>query len=134
MNVALRPGASVSLRDFEEKLRSILPKEFPGSHFSLSPGDLISQTLNFGTPSVIGIDHRSTVQRRAELRGTNQTGTCENKRAARSRIRRASSLPVGGCPHKPHIGRTAWRDSGSGWTSSCIGNLLKPLRVSQLLA
>jgi multidrug efflux pump subunit AcrB len=55
MNVALRPGASVSLRDLEEKLRSILPKEFPGSHFSFDPGDLISQTLNFGTPSVIEV-------------------------------------------------------------------------------
>jgi len=55
MNVALRPGASVSLRDLEEKLRSILPREFPGSHFSFDPGDLISQTLNFGTPSAIEV-------------------------------------------------------------------------------
>ena len=55
MNVGLRPGASISLRDLEEKLRSTLPQQFPGSYFSFDPGDLISQTLNFGTPSVIEI-------------------------------------------------------------------------------
>jgi multidrug efflux pump subunit AcrB len=55
MNVALRSGASISLRDLEEKLRSSLPQQFPGSHFSFDPGDLISQTLNFGTPSVVEV-------------------------------------------------------------------------------
>jgi multidrug efflux pump subunit AcrB len=55
MNVGLRPGASISLRDLEEKLRSTLPQQFPGSHFSFDPGDLISQTLNLGTPSVIEV-------------------------------------------------------------------------------
>ncbi len=55
MNVALRPGAPISLRDLEEKLRSTLPRIFPESHFSFDPGDLISQTLNFGTPSVIEV-------------------------------------------------------------------------------
>jgi multidrug efflux pump subunit AcrB len=55
MNVALRPGASVSLHDLEEKLRNALPQQFPGSHFSFDPGDLISQTLNFGTPSMIEV-------------------------------------------------------------------------------
>ncbi len=55
MNVGLRPGASISLRDLEEKLRNTLPRQFPGSHFSFDPGDLISQTLNFGTPSVIEV-------------------------------------------------------------------------------
>lgn len=55
MNVALRPGASISLGELQEKLRNILPHEFPGSHFSFDPGDLISQILNFGTPSVIEV-------------------------------------------------------------------------------
>ncbi len=55
MNVGLRPGASISLGDLEEKLRNTLPQQFPGSHFSFDPGDLISQTLNFGTPSVIEV-------------------------------------------------------------------------------
>ncbi len=55
MSVGLRPGASITLRDLEEKLRADLPKEFPGSHFSFDPGDLMSQTLNFGASSVIEV-------------------------------------------------------------------------------
>ena len=55
MNIALKPGASVSLHDLEEKLRTDLPRQFPGSHFSFDPGDLISQILNFGTPSVLEV-------------------------------------------------------------------------------
>jgi len=51
MNIGLNPGAKISLRDFEENLRQKLPQEFPGTHFSFDPGDLISQTLNFGAPS-----------------------------------------------------------------------------------
>ena len=55
LNVALKPGTSISLHDLEEKLRKVLPQEFPGSHFSFDPGDLISQILNFGTPSVVEV-------------------------------------------------------------------------------
>jgi multidrug efflux pump subunit AcrB len=55
LNVALKPGASISVHYLEEKLRKTLPQEVPGSHFSFDPGDLVSQILNFGTPSVIEI-------------------------------------------------------------------------------
>jgi multidrug efflux pump subunit AcrB len=55
MNIALRPGAPIRLDLLEEKLRESLLAEFPGSHFSFEPSDLISQTLNFGTPSVIEV-------------------------------------------------------------------------------
>jgi len=55
LNVALKPGAPISVHDLEEKLRKALPQEIPGSHFSFDPGDLVSQILNFGTPSVIEI-------------------------------------------------------------------------------
>jgi multidrug efflux pump subunit AcrB len=51
VNVGLKPGASISLRKLEQNLRQQLPQEFPGTHFSFDPGDLISQTLNFGAPS-----------------------------------------------------------------------------------
>jgi len=51
VNVGLKPGASISLRSLEENLRRKLPQEFPGTHFSFDPGDLISQILNFGAPS-----------------------------------------------------------------------------------
>jgi multidrug efflux pump subunit AcrB len=55
MNIALLPDASISIHDLVEKLRVRLPQEFPGSHFSFDPGDLISQTLNFGTASVVEV-------------------------------------------------------------------------------
>ncbi len=55
MNIALRSDASISVHDLEEKLRASLPQQFPGSHFSFDPGDLISQILNFGTPSVVEV-------------------------------------------------------------------------------
>jgi multidrug efflux pump subunit AcrB len=51
MNIGLTPGAKISLRNFEENLRQKLTQEIPGTHFSFDPGDLISQTLNFGAPS-----------------------------------------------------------------------------------
>ena len=55
MNVGLRNGASISLRELEEKLRKTLPQEFPGSHFSFDPGDLMSQTLSFGASSIVEV-------------------------------------------------------------------------------
>ncbi len=55
INIALRPGASVRLQDLEEELRKELPQQFPGSHFSFDPGDLINQILSFGTPSRIEV-------------------------------------------------------------------------------
>jgi multidrug efflux pump subunit AcrB len=51
MNIGLNPGSKISLRNLEENLRQKLPQEFPGTHFSFDPGDLISQILNFGAPS-----------------------------------------------------------------------------------
>lgn len=51
ISVGLNPGASISLHKLEENLRQKLPQEFPGTHFSFDPGDLISQILNFGAPS-----------------------------------------------------------------------------------
>jgi multidrug efflux pump subunit AcrB len=51
VNVGLKPGSSISLRELEQNLRQELPREFPDTHFSFDPGDLISQTLNFGAPS-----------------------------------------------------------------------------------
>jgi multidrug efflux pump subunit AcrB len=51
INVGLKPGARISLHSLEENLRQKVAQEFPGIHFSFDPGDLISQTLNFGAPS-----------------------------------------------------------------------------------
>ena len=55
INVALRPEAQIDVPAFEEKLRQILPPEFPGATFSFEPGDLVSQIMNFGAPTPVEI-------------------------------------------------------------------------------
>ena len=51
INVGLKPGSGVNLRNLEERLRTRFAREFPDAHFSFDPGDLISQILSFGSPS-----------------------------------------------------------------------------------
>ena len=55
INVSLKPDSSISVRDLEERLRHSFAQQFPDSRFSFDPGDLISQTLNFGAPSVVEV-------------------------------------------------------------------------------
>jgi multidrug efflux pump subunit AcrB len=55
INVGLKPGSGVALRDLEEHLRTRFAREFPTIHFSFDPGDLVSQILNFGSPSLAEI-------------------------------------------------------------------------------
>ena len=55
INVALQPGSKLDLHDLEERLRDKLKSDFPTLRFSFDPGDLISQILNFGAPSVAEI-------------------------------------------------------------------------------
>jgi len=52
MNVGLRADSSLKLADLEEQLRKKLPQQFPDAHFSFDPGDLVNQTLNFGSSSL----------------------------------------------------------------------------------
>jgi multidrug efflux pump subunit AcrB len=52
INVGLKQNSSLKLADLEEQLRKKLPQQFPQAHFSFDPGDLISQILNFGSPSL----------------------------------------------------------------------------------
>ena len=55
MNVSLRADSGVSVGELEEKLRARFARQFPATHFSFEPGDLIGQTLSFGSPTVIDI-------------------------------------------------------------------------------
>ena len=55
MNISLRPNSGTTTHDLEERLRELLPKRFPNVHFSFEPGDLIGQTLSFGSPTVVDI-------------------------------------------------------------------------------
>jgi multidrug efflux pump subunit AcrB len=52
INVGLKQDSSLRLADLEEQLRKKLPQQFPDAHFSFDPGDLISQTLSFGSSSL----------------------------------------------------------------------------------
>ena len=51
INVGLKPGSGLKLRDLEERLRSRFASQFPDARFSFDPGDLVSQILSFGSPS-----------------------------------------------------------------------------------
>jgi multidrug efflux pump subunit AcrB len=55
INVALRPEAHIDVASLEEKLRHILPPQFPGATFSFEPGDLVSQIMNFGAPTPVEV-------------------------------------------------------------------------------
>jgi multidrug efflux pump subunit AcrB len=55
MNVALRPQAGMSVTALEEALRATLPGKFPGCSFSFEPGDIVSQIMNFGSPTPVEI-------------------------------------------------------------------------------
>jgi multidrug efflux pump subunit AcrB len=55
MNVALRADAHIDVASLEEKLRQVLPSQFPGSTFSFEPGDLVSQIMNFGAPTPVEV-------------------------------------------------------------------------------
>lgn len=51
INVGLKPDSSIKLAELEAQLRKKLPQQFPNLNFSFDPGDLISQTLSFGSSS-----------------------------------------------------------------------------------
>jgi multidrug efflux pump subunit AcrB len=55
INVGLKPGRGVNLRDLKERLRVRFAQQFPSLHFSFDPGDLVSQILNFGSPSLVEV-------------------------------------------------------------------------------
>ncbi len=53
--IALNPDSKINVAKFEEKLRQRLPEEFPGCQFSFQAGDLLSQIMNFGSPTPVEI-------------------------------------------------------------------------------
>ncbi len=55
LNIALKDGASIGVRELTERLRKDLPAQFPGSTFSFEPGDLISQIMGFGVASTFDV-------------------------------------------------------------------------------
>ena len=58
MRVALRPGAHIDMNRLKERLRQELPQHFPGSYFSFQAGDIVSQIMNFGSPTPVEVSIR----------------------------------------------------------------------------
>ncbi len=52
--VSLKPGHAPTA-GYVHRLRSVLPREFPGTTFYFLPADIVSQTLNFGLPAPFDI-------------------------------------------------------------------------------
>jgi multidrug efflux pump subunit AcrB len=70
MRVALKPGSKVDVRDLEERLRKELPQQFPDSTFSFEAGDIISQIMNFGSPTPVEVAIRGpNLAQNAEFAG-----------------------------------------------------------------
>ena len=55
INVGLKRGSSLKLAELEAQLRQKFAQQFPDARFSFDPGDLISQTLSFGSSSLAEI-------------------------------------------------------------------------------
>jgi multidrug efflux pump subunit AcrB len=55
MDVKLRKDAKIDLDQFKNKLRDIFGKELPAISFSFEPGDIVSQIMNFGSPTPISV-------------------------------------------------------------------------------
>jgi len=53
--VALRPKSGVRLEELKERLRQKLPAVLPGTDFSFEAGDVVSQVMNFGSPTPVEV-------------------------------------------------------------------------------
>ncbi len=53
--VAMRPNSHVRLEEFKERLRTRLPAILPGVSLSFEAGDIVSQIMNFGSPTPIEV-------------------------------------------------------------------------------
>jgi multidrug efflux pump subunit AcrB len=57
VQISLRKGHRPSA-DYVSQLREELPRRFPGTTFSFTPADIVSQILNFGSPAPIDLQIR----------------------------------------------------------------------------
>ncbi len=53
--VAMRPNSGVRLEELKERLRNKLPTIFPGVSLSFEAGDIVSQIMNFGSPTPVEV-------------------------------------------------------------------------------
>jgi CzcA family heavy metal efflux pump len=57
IQISLKEGHAPTV-DYVNRLRSELPRRFPGTTFSFLPADIVSQILNFGAPAPIDLQVR----------------------------------------------------------------------------
>ncbi|HEV2173618.1 MAG TPA: efflux RND transporter permease subunit, partial [Nitrospira sp.] len=55
LSVALKRGSGLTVPELEARLRGKLAARFPGVRFSFEAGDIVSQVLNFGSPTPVKI-------------------------------------------------------------------------------
>ena len=57
LQVQLKPSAKVSIAQLQERLRKLLPQEFPDIRLSFEPSDIVSRVMSFGalTPIEVAI-------------------------------------------------------------------------------
>jgi multidrug efflux pump subunit AcrB len=74
--VQLKQSANIHVSALEEHLRSVLALEFPDCSFTFEPGDIVSQIMDFGSPTPIevaingpsmSLDHTYAEKVRAEM-------------------------------------------------------------------
>jgi multidrug efflux pump subunit AcrB len=74
--VQLKKSAGIRMEPLEEQLRSVLSLEFPDCSFTFEPGDIVSQIMDFGSPTPIevaingprmSLDHAYAEKVRAEM-------------------------------------------------------------------
>jgi multidrug efflux pump subunit AcrB len=74
--VQLKKSAKIGVSPLEEQLRSVLALEFPDCSFTFEPGDIVSQVMDFGSPTPIEVaingpsmaqDHLYAEKVRAEM-------------------------------------------------------------------
>jgi multidrug efflux pump subunit AcrB len=79
--IALKAGHGPT-EGFIKQLRTILPRQFPGTTFSFLPADIVSQILNFGLPAPIDV----------QVIGNNQKANYAYATALLKRIRTVSGI------------------------------------------
>jgi len=82
MRLAFRPEAHIDVQRLEEELRKRLPALFPGSQFSFEAGDIVSQIMNFGSPTPVEV----------VIRGPNLNDDRQFAQRIRSELAQVSSL------------------------------------------
>jgi multidrug efflux pump subunit AcrB len=55
LRIQLKPSAHLHVTALEEQLRPVLARDFPGTAFTFESGDIVSQIMDFGSPTPIEV-------------------------------------------------------------------------------